>query len=80
MELEPPIEMKELPMKPMLLAVLPAFLFAVVGLLAAWGIAAYAPTPPTQRPDFERTMFILLPIGGAALGWFLGFLATPLTR
>lgn len=72
--------MKELPMKPMLLAVLPAFLFAVVGLLAAWGIAAYAPTPPTQRPDFERTMFILLPIGGAALGWFLGFLATPLTR
>ena len=64
-------------MKSLFLAIWPAALFAMIGLLAAFGIAIFAPTPPTQRPDFERTMFVVLPLCGAALGWFIGFLATP---
>lgn len=45
--------------------------FAALGLVAAVATAYFAPTPPEQRPDFERTMFVLLPAAGAWLGWLL---------
>lgn len=64
-------------MKSMPVAVRSALVLSLIGLLAAWGIGICAPTTAGQRPDFERVMFILLPTGGAVLGWFLGYLATP---
>ena len=64
-------------MKPTLSITVSAFAFAALGLLAALGIAVYAPTPSSQRPDFERTMFVVLPLAGAAIGWFIGYLAAP---
>lgn len=66
-------------MKPLLIAILPAASFAMIGLLAAWGIAVYAPTRPTQRPRL-RTHDVYRP----ATLWrgdqlvSIGFLATPL--
>ena len=59
------------------LIILSAFLFSTVGLGAAWGIGSYTGMPGIE-PNFERTMFILLPLGGAVFGWFAGYLATPL--
>lgn len=56
-----------------------SFLFALIGVLAAWGTAACAPSQPFQRPDFERTMFILAPIVGAIVGWLGGYLTIGLT-
>ncbi len=50
------------------LIVASAVVFSVIGLLAAFGIAAFAPTPSPMDPHFERTTFVLLPIGGAAVG------------
>ena len=64
-------------MKARLSTTVSAFAFATLGLLAAFGIAMFAPTPSSQRPDFERTMFIFLPLAGAAIGWFITYLATP---
>ena len=67
-------------MKPRLSTTISAFAFAAIGLLAAFGIAVYAPTPPSQRPDFERTAFIILPLAGAAIGWFIAYLAEPFSN
>lgn len=67
-------------MKSIPVIIISAFAFSFIGLLAAWGIGVCAPTPPSRRPDFERTMFILLPLGGAAVGWFIGYLATPFPK
>lgn len=64
-------------MKPSLSTIVSAFAFAALGLLAAYGIALFAPTPSSQRPDFERTMFIVLPLAGTAIGWFIAYLAAP---
>ncbi|MEZ6057488.1 MAG: hypothetical protein R3C01_12370 [Planctomycetaceae bacterium] len=64
-------------MKALLSTTVSAFAFATLGLIAAFGIAMFAPTPPSQRPDFERTMFIVLPLAGSAIGWFIAYLATP---
>ena len=65
---------------PKLTLAISAFAFAALELAAAFGIAYFAPTPQSQSPDFERLMFILLPIGGAGLGSFLFFLGTPLPK
>jgi len=65
-------------MRPKLSTTLSAFAFAMIGLMAAFGIAFFAPTPPTHRPDFERAMFIILPLVGTAIGWFLAYLELPL--
>ena len=64
-------------MKSTLIPILSAFAFAALGLIAAFGIAFYAPTPPSQRPDFERSMFVILPLAGAAIGWFIAYIAAP---
>lgn len=63
-------------MKPSLSTSLSAFAFAALCLLAAYGIALFAPTPSPQ-PDVERTMFIVLPLAGTAIGWFIAYLAAP---
>jgi hypothetical protein len=65
-------------MKTTWITILTSFAFSAIGLITAVCIAVYAPTPPTNRPDFERTMFILLPFSGAAVGWLIAYLATPL--
>ena len=64
-------------MKPTLSTTVSALAFGTLGLLAAIGIAVFAPTPPIQRPDFERSMFIILPFAGMAVGWFIAYLAAP---
>lgn len=64
-------------MKSVPLFVICSIAFSVIGLLAAWGIGICAPTPGNSRPDFERAMFILLPVGGAVAGWFVGYFAMP---
>lgn len=64
-------------MKPSLSTTVSALAFAALGLLAAFGIALFAPTPSSQRPDFERTAFIVLPLAGTALGWLIAYLAAP---
>ena len=64
-------------MKSALTTIVSAFAFAALGLIAAFGIAFYAPTPSSQLPDFERTMFVILPLAGAAIGWFIAYLAAP---
>lgn len=64
-------------MKPTLSTTVTAFAFGVLGLLAAFGIAIFAPTPPSQRPDFERSMFVILPFAGIVVGWFIAYLAAP---
>ncbi len=64
-------------MKPVVITIVSAFAFATLGVMAAFGIAMYAPTPPTQRPDFERTMFILLPLAGSLVGWLTAYFALP---
>jgi len=55
-----------------------ALAFAALGLLVAFGIAVFAPTPPSQQPNFERLMFIILPLAGIAIGWFIAYLAAPI--
>ena len=64
-------------MKPTLTTIVSAFAFAALGLIAAFGIAFFAPTPSSHRPDFERTMFVTLPLVGAAIGWLIAYLAAP---
>ncbi len=64
-------------MTPKLTTIVSAFAFAVLGLLTAVAIAHFAPTPPTEHPRFEQAMFIVLPLGGAVIGWFIAYLATP---
>lgn len=64
-------------MKPAVITIISAFAFAALGVMAAFGIAMYAPTPPTERPDFERTMFILLPLAGSVIGWLTAYFALP---
>ena len=64
-------------MKPTLSTTVSALAFGTLGLLAAIGIAVFAPTPPTERPDFERSMFVILPFAGMAVGWFIAYLAAP---
>lgn len=64
-------------MKTNLSTAISAFAFAALGLLAAYGIGLFAPTPSSQRPDFERTMFIVLPLAGTAIGWFIAYLGVP---
>lgn len=64
-------------MKPTLSTTASALAFGTLGLLAALGIAVFAPTPPSQRPDFERTMFVILPFAGIAVGWLIAYLAAP---
>lgn len=54
-----------------------AFAFAALGLFAAFGIALFAPSPSSQRPDVERTVFIVLPLVGTAIGWLIAYLADP---
>ena len=64
-------------MKPTLSTTVSALAFGTLGLLAAIGIAVFAPTPPSERPDFERSMFVILPFAGMAVGWFIAYLAAP---
>lgn len=52
-----------------------SFLFALVGLLAAWGAVTYAPSGQNLT-----MLFLLTPCGGAIFGWFAGYMAVPLSR
>ena len=64
-------------MTPKLNTIVSAFAFGALGLLTAIAIAHFAPTRPTEQPRFEQTMFIVLPLGGVVIGWFIAYLATP---
>ena len=54
-----------------------AFAFSLIGLLAACAIVATIPANQGRRPDFEQAMCIVLPLGGAVIGWFGAYLALP---
>lgn len=61
-------------------------LFAVIGLLAGWGLAQYAPASqdaPAGRADrmvISFIGFIALPLGGAVAGLVVGCIASALGR
>ena len=65
-------------MKPAQLILISAFAFSLIGLGAAWGIGYTTPVIPGKDRGFEQTMFIVLPLGGAIVGWFAAYLVTPL--
>ena len=60
-------------MKPTIITIVSAFAFAALGLIAAFGIAVFAPAPSMRRLE----MFVFLPPAGAAIGWFIAYLAIP---
>ena len=53
-------------------------LFAVIGLLAAWGVAAYSPAGKPEAFGMLLIAFISLPLGGAVVGFVIGYIATPM--
>lgn len=65
-------------MKPAHLILISAFAFSLIGLGAAWGIGICVPALPGQNLNFAQMMFVLLPLGGAIVGWFAAYLVTPL--
>jgi TRAP-type C4-dicarboxylate transport system permease small subunit len=71
-------ERKAVTMKYTVAIMVSALLFAVLGLFAACGVAAYAtpaiPIPGGKPPEFAyfAVMFTLLPLGGAVVGLVIG--------
>jgi hypothetical protein len=49
-----------------------AAVFAILGLLAAWGTAAYYPSAEGGRAGRITDAFIMLPLGGAGVGLVIG--------
>lgn len=66
-------------MKSALLPIVAGAIFCALGLGAAIGMALCCPTPSSHRPDFERTMFVVLPSCGAIFGALLGLVTMRLS-